>query len=234
MTPSVPMPSGPDAEGWGDHSWAQAPEFAAPARSSHAGPPRPAATLSPERPLPPSRPSTGTQTNPDDAYDRDARAAADLDRAPGRKQTAEPGRSAATARHRGLSAPVALLFLVAFLAGGIAVDQIAGFGGGLRIGLIVGSLAAVLLVRLRSLFAVVVAPPLAFMAGSAAELIVKSGGVPKRTDLLGFATGWLVYGFPTIAIASAAVLVVAGARWALGRKSAGSAPLVGRRAAATA
>ncbi len=113
----------------------------------------------------------------------------------------------------------ALLVLAACLAAGIVVDQVVGSGGGLRVGLLVGSLLAVLLVRLRSLFAVVVSPPLAFIVGSAAELLVKSGGVPSRTDLLGFATGWLVYGFPTIAAASAVALVIASVRRALASRS---------------
>lgn len=104
------------------------------------------------------------------------------------------------------------------LAVGIVVDQVLSIGGGLRIGLIVGCLAAVLMVRRRSLFPVLVAPPLAFIVGSAAELVVQSGGIPGRTDLLGFATGWLVYGFPTIAVATGLVLVVGAARYAMGTR----------------
>ncbi len=249
MTPSSSVPQrrpdsdgGAPDEGWGDHSWAQAPEFAAVdqvsertaqrAPLSSSPPPagrlpttagvRPPPSPRTQSPTPqPTRLQTPAPTQPP----RSAGEASEFQRAGA--QSGNGGSSAfdtergptRAAASRGLPALAALLVLAACLAAGIVVDQVVGSGAGLRIGLIVGSLLAVLLVRFRSLFAVVVSPPLAFIVGSAAELVVKSGGVPSRTDLLGFATGWLVYGFPTIAIATAAVLIVAGVRRALAGRS---------------
>lgn len=117
----------------------------------------------------------------------------------------------------GMSAPLVLLVLAITLGAGIAVDEVAAVSAGLRVALIAGSLAAIVLVRLPSLFTIVITPPLAYVVGSAVELIVESGGPPKRTQLLDFATSWLVYGFPTIAAATAVVVIGAALRLRLNR-----------------
>lgn len=265
MTPAPPPPQRPgtdvgvDAdEGWGDHSWAQAPDLAAPrslrpepmARPSTArrdrflappsagasrvatpvGAPPAQASLAPSHP-PFAAPLPVAAPQPRSPQAQTAQPARPSDLPSNPQQKGAPsnagGSSALDAQRaelsaldrRGLSAVTALLVLAACLAAGIVVDQVVDSGGGLRVGLLVGSLLAVLLVRFRSLFAVVVSPPLAFIVGSAAELVVRSGGVPSRTDLLGFATGWLVYGFPTIAAAAAIVLVIAAVRRALAIRS---------------
>ena len=250
MTPSSSVPQRrPDSdvgaqadEGWGDHSWAQAPEFAAADQGSERGAQRAPLSARPSRaarlpttagaPAPqspriqaPTPQPTRLQSPAPTRRPQSAAEASELQRASTPSSSGgssafdtERGTTRAAAQRR-LPALVALLVLAACLAVGIVVDQVVSSGAGLRIGLIVGSLLAVLSVRFRSLFAVVVSPPLAFILGSAAELVVKSGGLPSRTDLLGFATGWLVYGFPTIAAASAIVLVVAGVRRVLASRS---------------
>lgn len=238
---------GPQADdGWGDHSWAQAadgaPDLASEraaqraslsAGAPHAGrlpttagaPPPPSPRTQSPRAQSPGPQPTRLQFPAPTQPAQSAAVASESDRTDTQSGhgsasafDTERGYTRAAAQ-RGLPAPAALLVLAACLAGGVVVDQIVGSGSGLRIGLIVGSLLAVLFVRFRSLFVVVVSPPLAFIVGSAAELAVKSGGVPGRTDLLGFATGWLVYGFPTIAAASAVVLVIAGVRRAMASRS---------------
>ena len=193
-------------DGWGDHSWAQDDRLVARtvaavrtdaavggdrARSYLAGPVGPGASTAAN--------PVGSSPGPERRKgDRQAEAPT---RRPPVQSTALIG--------RGLPALGALLVLAAVLAVGIVVDQVFATSAGLSVGLVVGSLVAVVAVRMPSIFAVLVAPPLAYVVGSAAELIVHSAGMPKRAQLLDFATGWLVYGFPTIAVATATVALVA-------------------------
>jgi hypothetical protein len=67
-------------------------------------------------------------------------------------------------------------------------------------------------VRRSGLFSVVVAPPLVYFVASAIMLYERSGGLSNRSKLIDSAVNWLVYGFPAIAIATAAVLLIAGVR----------------------
>ncbi len=62
------------------------------------------------------------------------------------------------------------------------------------------------------MFSVVVAPPLVYFVASAVVLYVRSGGLSNRSRLIDAAINWLVYGFPAIAAATAAVLIIAGIR----------------------
>ena len=81
----------------------------------------------------------------------------------------------------------------------------------------VASLVAILLVRHRDMFPIVVAPPLVYFVASGVLLYVRSGGLHNRHVLIDAAANWLVYGFPAIAGATAAVLIVAGIRLVLGK-----------------
>jgi hypothetical protein len=111
----------------------------------------------------------------------------------------------------------ALLLLVAMALAGGCIDVVTG--GGLRlgfaVGLAVGSLLAAMLVHRRGLLVVVFAPPLVFLAASLLFVLFApgAGGNGKLVDA---ATGWLVYGFPTMAAATGIAVVTAGLRIARG------------------
>lgn len=106
----------------------------------------------------------------------------------------------------------ALLVMVAITAIGVVIDVVRDGTGGVDIAIIVGSLAAILTVRRLAMFPVVIAPPLVYMLGSAAVLYLRSGGPHNKSVLIDIATNWLVYGFPAMAGATAAVLIVAAIR----------------------
>jgi hypothetical protein len=106
-----------------------------------------------------------------------------------------------------------IALIVICIIGGL-IDLISGSSvkGGFNVALVVGSIISALIVRRSSLFPVVVAPPLVYFVASAALLYERSGGLTDRSKLVDSAINWLVYGFPAIAIATAAVLVIAGVR----------------------
>jgi hypothetical protein len=62
------------------------------------------------------------------------------------------------------------------------------------------------------MFPVVIAPPIVYSIGSGAMLYVRSSGGHDRKVLFDAAANWLVYGFPAIAGATAAVLIIGGIR----------------------
>ena len=105
---------------------------------------------------------------------------------------------------------VAVLCGIAMVAG--LVDVLAGdalrlvFAGGLVLGAVV---AALLVVR-RDLLVVVFAPPLVYVAASALAVLLGRGNAGG--GLIDAAAGWLVYGFPAMATATAAAAIVAAIR----------------------
>lgn len=105
---------------------------------------------------------------------------------------------------RGLLAIVAVFLLT---LAGCAVDSFTGSGLGLvtLIALTGSTAAAVLLVRRRDLLSVIVAPPLVFALVAA----VNVGLAPSATLNLPTMATLLVRGFPTMAAATAAALVLA-------------------------
>ena len=115
---------------------------------------------------------------------------------------------------RGLPGWAALLVLLAIAGVGGVIDTVVGsqVRGGFNIGIVVASVAAILLVRRSSMFPVVIAPPLVYSLASASMLYVRSSGLKDRKVLFDGAANWLVYGFPAIAAATAAVLIIAGIR----------------------
>ena len=124
-------------------------------------------------------------------------------------------RGRAAAHERAIPSLAAVLALFVICAAGAGIDEIAGSSRTttvFNIALVVGSLLAIILVRRRSMFAVVVAPPLVYAVASFIQLYLRSGGLGDRKVLLDAAANWLVYGFPAIAGAVAAVLIVAGLR----------------------
>ena len=115
---------------------------------------------------------------------------------------------------RGLPAWGALLLLVAVAAAGGLVDIVSGsqVRGGFNVGIVVASIVAILAVRRSAMFPVVIAPPLVYSGASGAMLYLRSGGLHDHKVLYDAAANWLVYGFPAIASATAAVLILAGIR----------------------
>lgn len=122
-------------------------------------------------------------------------------------------------RERGVPGWAAVLVLIAISAVGGVVDMVNGSNvrGGFNIGVVVAAVVAILIVRRSAMFPVVVAPPLVYFAASAVMLYGRSSGLHDRKVLLDAAANWLVYGFPAIAGATAAVLIVAGIRLFAGR-----------------
>lgn len=119
-----------------------------------------------------------------------------------------------TAPQRGVPAWAALLLLVGILVLGILIDAFRGeqLSTGFDLGIIAGSVVAIIAVRRSGMFWVVVSPPIVYSLGAGISLYIRSGGLHDRGVLIDAATNWLVYGFPAIAAASAAVLIIAGIR----------------------
>jgi hypothetical protein len=118
------------------------------------------------------------------------------------------------AHEPGLPAWGALAVLLAIAGIGGLIDTMSGsqIRGAFNLGVVVGSIVAILAVRRSSMFPIVIAPPLVYSAASAAMLYVRSSGLNDRKVLLDAAANWLVYGFPAVASATAAVLIIAGIR----------------------
>jgi hypothetical protein len=108
---------------------------------------------------------------------------------------------------------------VVIAAIGGLIDTVSGnnIRGGFNIALVVASVVAILIVRHRDMFPIVVAPPLVYIVASGLMLYIRSGGLHNRKILIDAAANWLVYGFPAIAGATAAVLIIAGIRMITGK-----------------
>jgi hypothetical protein len=193
-------------------AYADAAEFArAPQR-------RPAANRGHER-----QPDRGRgERRPADRPRADERYRAD-ERRPGARG-ADPrvaggrNRTAPTAETGGgrLRGGVAVLGIFLVTLAGAAVDSFfMGMGLGLiTLGCLVGStILGALMVRRRDLFSVIVAPPLVFVAVAGANIAL----APSASFNLATLATLLVRGFPTMAIATGAALVLALIRWAARR-----------------
>ena len=124
------------------------------------------------------------------------------------------GRRAAV-HERGWPGWLAVIALIVVTGIGAVIDEVGNSAQSTTafdIALILGSLIAIIAVRRRSMFTVVVSPPLVYAVASFILLYLRSGGLGNRTVLLDAASNWLTYGFPAIAGAVAAVLIVAGVR----------------------
>jgi hypothetical protein len=115
---------------------------------------------------------------------------------------------------RGLPSWAALRVLLVIAGIGGLIDTISGASvrGGFNIGIVVASVVAILIVRRSGMFPIVVAPPIVYSLASGIMLYARSGGLHDKGVLLDTASNWLVYGFPAIAGATAAVLIIAGVR----------------------
>ena len=108
----------------------------------------------------------------------------------------------------------ALLILVAIAAVGGIIDTLGSIQvkGGFNIGIVVASVIAILAVKRSHMFPIVIAPPIVYSAAALFQLYVRSSGLHDHRVILDAAANYLVYGFPAIAAASAAVLIIAGIR----------------------
>lgn len=115
---------------------------------------------------------------------------------------------------RGLPWWAALLLLVAIAGIGGLIDTIGSIQvrGGFNIGIVIGSIIAILLVKRSHMFPIVIAPPIVYSVAAVFQLYLRSSGLNDKRVVLDAAANYLVYGFPAIAAASAAVLIIAGIR----------------------
>jgi hypothetical protein len=115
---------------------------------------------------------------------------------------------------RGLPWWAALLILLAIAGIGGLLDTIGLFGikGGFNIGIVVASVVAILVVKRSQMFPIVIAPPIVYSAAALLQLYIRSSGLHDKKVVFDAAANYLVYGFPAIASATAAVLIIAGIR----------------------
>jgi hypothetical protein len=118
-----------------------------------------------------------------------------------------------TARERGLPWWAALLLLGITVLGKL-IDSVGSIQGktGFNIGIVVASVVAILAVKRSHMFPIVIAPPIVYSGAALVQLYVRSSGLHDKKVVLDAAANYLVYGFPAIAAATAAVLIIAGVR----------------------
>ena len=118
---------------------------------------------------------------------------------------------------RGLRWWGALLVLIVIAVIGGLIDTIgtSTARGGFNIGIVVASIAGILIVKRSHMFPIVIAPPIVYSLAAVFQLYLRSSGLHDKKVVLDAAANYLVYGFPAIATATAAVLIIAGARMIL-------------------
>ncbi|HEV7205678.1 MAG TPA: DUF6542 domain-containing protein [Jatrophihabitans sp.] len=109
---------------------------------------------------------------------------------------------------------LALLVLIGIAVVGGIIDTIGSFQvrGGFNIGIVAASVVAILIVKRSHMFPIVIAPPIVYSLAAVFQLYLRSGGLHDKRVVFDAAANYLVYGFPAIAAASAAVLIIAGIR----------------------
>lgn len=161
-----------------------------------------------------------TKTRDDDEWSPAGPASRDQQRANRRAEQAadrEEARAEAAAdraSERGVSWWLALIVLIVIAAIGGAIDTLGSIQvrGGFNIGIIVASVVAILIVKRSHMFPVVIAPPIVYSGGAIFQLYLRSSGLHDKRVVFDAAANYLVYGFPAIAAATAAVLIIAGLR----------------------
>ncbi|HEX3337417.1 MAG TPA: DUF6542 domain-containing protein [Jatrophihabitans sp.] len=146
-------------------------------------------------------------------------AAGPLGRGQQRATRAAEGRNAAVmppvrAPERGVPWWAALIILAAIAALGGVIDTVGSIQvqGGFNIGVIVASIVAILVVKRSHMFPIVISPPIVYSLAAVFQLYIRSRGLTDKGTVLDGAANYLVYGFPAIAAATAAVLIIAGIR----------------------
>jgi hypothetical protein len=176
----------------------------APGGSPHAGRPHPSAPLA-DRDVPPRR--SRAEDRPSRESGRDT--GRDAGRSPRGATRSAP---AAPDRAPGLRGALAVLGVFVITLAGGAVDSFLAVGLGTLtlVTLVAASAVATLLVRRRDLLTVAACPPLVFVLVAA----VNVGLAPSASFNLPTIATVLIRGFPTMAVATAVVLVLAVVRWA--------------------
>lgn len=118
------------------------------------------------------------------------------------------------APERGLPWWAALLVLIVIAGIGGVIDTLGSIDikGGFNFGIVAASVIAILVVKRSHMFPIVIAPPIVYSVAAISQLYIRSGGLSNRKVVLDAAANYLVYGFPAIAAATAAVLIIAGLR----------------------
>jgi hypothetical protein len=108
----------------------------------------------------------------------------------------------------------ALALLIAIAGCGQLVDSVGSLQGrgGFNVGIVLASIVAILVVRRSHMFPIVIAPPIVYSGAALFQLYIRSNGLSNKRAIIDAAANYLVYGFPAIASATAAVLIVAGVR----------------------
>ena len=136
---------------------------------------------------------------------------------PGRRPTPGP-----SSPRWGALAPVRGVVLVAASAVvGTLVTVLTGSDPGFALGLLVviGTIAACLVVRARGVYWIVPAPALAYLAGAViAGLIHDRAADTSGTELTVNAARWIASGFLAMAIGTALAAGIAAVRWLLSRR----------------
>jgi hypothetical protein len=143
---------------------------------------------------------------------REQRAVRAADRRTERSVQALQNRHAVT--ERGLPWWGALLVVIAIAAAGGIFDTLGSnqVRGGFNFGIVAASIVGILVVKRSHMFPIVIAPPIVYSGGALFQLYVRSSGLHDKKVILDAAANYLVYGFPAIAAATAAVLIIAGIR----------------------
>ncbi|MBE7189799.1 DUF6542 domain-containing protein [Jatrophihabitans endophyticus] len=120
-------------------------------------------------------------------------------------------------RERGLRWWAALIVLIVIAVIGGLIDTVGTTAarGGFNVGIVVASIVAILIVKRSHMFPIVIAPPIVYSLAAIFQLYLRSSGLHDKKVVLDAAANYLVYGFPAIAAATAAVLIIAGARMIL-------------------
>jgi hypothetical protein len=199
-------PGTPDDDGWGPATAVQSGSIRRDAPPAHDVPRR-----SREDGWSPAGPAPREQQRAQRVADRPETVPAD---AYGRRADGYPGYERPAVRERGVPWWVALLALIAIAVVGGIIDTVGSFQvrGGFNIGIVVASVVAILVVKRSHMFPIVIAPPIVYSLAAVFQLYLRSGGLHDKRVVFDAAANYLVYGFPAIAAASAAVLIIAGIR----------------------
>jgi hypothetical protein len=117
-------------------------------------------------------------------------------------------------KERGVPWWAALLVLIVIATLGGVIDTVGSIQvrGGFNIGIVVASIVAILIVKRSNMFPIVISPPIVYSLAAVFQLYLRSSGLHDKKVVLDAAANYLVYGFPAIAAATAAVLIIAGIR----------------------